>query len=52
MTSFDDGYWKGYKAGSDDGKAKLLNYVRGYVFNNEWDAHEIKRALLKELERQ
>lgn len=52
MPTFEEGYFKGYKSGSEDGKAKIINAVRGFVFNDEWSAHEIKRALLKEIERQ
>lgn len=50
MASYDEGYWRGYKDGAQDKKNKLVTLVQSFHFNNEWQAHEIKRALLKLLE--
>lgn len=50
VAAYDDGYWKGYKDGSTDKKNKLLQLVEGFHFNHEWQAFEIKRALMKVLE--
>lgn len=50
MSSYDQGYLKGYKDGAQDKKKRLVALVQSFQFNNEWQAHEIKRALLKLLE--
>lgn len=50
MSTYDDGYWRGYKDGATDKKNKLISLVQGFDWNHEWESFELKRALLRVLE--